>query len=378
MQLGINDSDPVDKRSSLNGAPSQNGVGNMSQNWGRRGNSVTIKQLINETGKPRLGQFDCPVESINYLDFDYRTPMYKAASYWKKKFHFKQFQFLGGVSEDLIFGCAFADTGYLGMVFLYTYNPKTNQLWKKTLRTPLAHGMKLSSSPENGVSTFEKGGWFIQQKYQRVETGHQKRLIVRGPDVDIEALIEEPNTYENMRLCSQTGHNGWTYAQKTAGVPVTGHCSSRIGEFNLEEVKSFGHHDFTAGYLRRETFWNWACFSTELDGELIGMNVSRGVNETTWSENCLWYNNLLQNTSGVDFIFDRDDLFSPWNLRSVDQSINLVFHPVNEHKERLDAWVFASNFHQLFGYFSGEIVVDGRSIIIEKAWGFVEDQYAKW
>jgi len=338
--------------------------------------------LVDNDGKARLGYFNERIEVINYDAFDYRTPLYKKASRWQKHFHVKQFQFYGGVSDKVIFGCAFADTRYFAMAFVYCFNPEDGKFWEKTLRSPLSAQCKMSNSPTEGESTFESGKFSILQSYRKENDNFIKRLKVEGPGVDIDSSMLEPGSYQPLMLNTHTAHNGWTYAQKTAGLPITGHCNTPIGSFDFEQLTCFGHHDFTCGYLRRETFWNWACFSTEVNGHTLGLNISRGVNETTWSENCAWLDGKLHLIGGCDFQFSRDRLFDPWHIKSVgDDSKNdldLKFEPMQEHQEKLNLLVFASNFHQVFGRFTGSINIGGKQFKLDGIPGFVEDQYAKW
>jgi hypothetical protein len=69
----------------------------------------------------------------------------------------------------------------------------------------------------------------------------------------------------------------------------------------------------------------------------------------------------------------------PWTIRSLCGRVHLQFTPNGNHKERLNLGLFASNFNQLFGHFDGELRLDdGRRLPIERHYGFVEEQYAKW
>jgi hypothetical protein len=38
----------------------------------------------------------------------------------------------------------------------------------------------------------------------------------------------------------------------------------------------------------------------------------------------------------------------PWRVRSFDGRVQLEFQPEGRHVERLNVWVLATNFHQLF------------------------------
>ena len=134
--------------------------------------------------------------------------------------------------------------------------------------------------------------------------------------------------------------------------------------------------------MRRETFWNWACFSGQLNNtskQKIGLNVSWGVNETGFSENCFWVDETLHVLPQVQFKFDRDDDHSNWRITSENDQLDLSFKPEGMHKEHLNAGIMATNFKQIFGRFKGYIKdQDGTRYEIEDLYGFVEDQYSKW
>ena len=337
--------------------------------------------LINTQGKPYLGHFAQPVNEINVENADYRTVMNKRAGKWKKYFNFKRFQYFGGIGEDLIFGCALADVRYVGAVFVYVYRISDRKMLTWQFKSPLAMGMELSNRPDNGTSTFKKGKNRIGMSYSLNSAGERRKNLEVdfGDELKIEAQMYEANDYETMALCTPTAVNGWIYAQKTAALPVTGKISCSLGQFDLGQSKCFGHHDFSAGYMRRETFWNWACFSGETEQHKLGLNVSWGVNETGYSENCFWVDNTVHKLPQVQFRFDRDDDYSNWRVVSENGQIDLAFTPEGMHKEHLNAGVMATNFKQIFGKFKGHLIdEDGKRHEVENMYGFVEDQYSKW
>ena len=100
-------------------------------------------------------------------------------------------------------------------------------------------------------------------RYQLNSQGERRKVldIKFGAELTLQAEMIEAPDYETMALCTPCSINGWVYAQKTAALPVSGklHCS--LGNYDLTEQNTFGHHDFSAGFMRKETFWNWACFS---------------------------------------------------------------------------------------------------------------------
>lgn len=334
--------------------------------------------LVAGDGSIDFGIYPDTLARINGRDYDYRTPMGKHAGALRKHFHYKQFQYFGIVSDTLLAGCAFADTAYLGLAFAYVFDARTGVLHEHTWRSPLARQMQMSDSPLQGESRFESGSTSISLGYESDATGRRKSLKLAGNGLAIDASLVEENSYQPMSLCTRIGVNGWAYANKVAGVPVTGTLTFNGESHDLGKLGAWGHHDFSAGYMRRETFWNWACLSGMSEGHSLGMNLSCGVNETSFSENCLWLDGELVKVSGTSFHYDRDDLMKPWRVRSTDGMVDLQFLPAGRHQETLNLGLFASNFHQIFGTFKGALHIDGKTIAVDGIQGFVEEQYAKW
>jgi hypothetical protein len=342
--------------------------------------SFVPARLIDEAGVVHLGEFVRSVREVNGSSFDYRSPMGARQSAWARRFHYKQFQYFGVMSESLLCGCALAHTGYLGLAFVYVYCTKTRRMVSETFRLPLAYGLLMSTSPVVGESVWTSPGADIRMIYQEdTKAGLTKSLSVRTTKgLHITANMQESHAFQARALCTQTGVNGWTYANKVAGIPVAGTVQSQLGTFDFSNLDAMGHHDFSAGYMRRETFWNWACFSARVGGHELGLNVSCGVNETSYSENCLWIDGTLIPVGLAQFTYDRSNPNGIWRVQTSDGAVQLVFTPAGVHSERMNLAVFASRFLQYFGQFSGIVRCKGENIPIHQVWGFVEDQYAKW
>lgn len=337
--------------------------------------------LIGTDGRPHLGLFADSITHINGRDGDYRTAMGKPASRRARHFHYKQFQYFGVLSDELLIGCALADTAYLGIAFFYLYDTATATLTEFTWRAPLSRALTMSDSPVAGESRFTRGQVALRMGYHQDAQGQRhKSLDVDLPGVRLNAMLHEPPGYQPMSICTRTGINGWTYANKVAGVAISGELHTAGRRWDLARLAGAGgHHDFSAGYMRRETFWNWACFSGRVNERYLGLNLSCGVNETSVNENCLWLDNRLIKIDGTRFDYDPDNLERPWRITSRCGQIALTFTPQGKHRERLNLGLFASNFQQLFGRFQGEIRLQGEAPIpVHDLHGFVEEQYAKW
>lgn len=333
-------------------------------------------RLVDERGGVDFGPLGAPVDEVNALDFDLRSPLGRRRPRWRRRLAHKRFQYFGGIAEDAVFGCALADMRWVGLVFVYVWEPHTRRmLVERSFRLPLARGLALCDSPTRGESVFRRPGTELRMTYG---TDGKRLQVALADGVTIDATLPDGPPYQPRLICTQAGKTGWVYAQKTAGVPVTGRLRAGKLDLDLGAAGCFGHHDFSSGFMRRETVWNWACLSgRSTDGTRIGLNLACGVNETSWTENCLWIDGALVEVDFARFAFDRDDLHAPWRVASGDGAVRLDFTPAGEHRERLSLGVVANDFHQLFGRFTGTIVAGGHAHAVD-CLGFVEDQWARW
>lgn len=325
---------------------------------------------------PRFGQFSDSLPEISHQDFRLRTPFGKPAGAFANWMGFKQFQYFGGMSEKIIFGCALAHLRHVAVAFVYVHDLESGALFSRSCRSPLGLGMTLADNPVSGESRFKRGDVDIRMGY--IADPREKTLSIKlGTELSIEARMPEAG-FEPMSLCTRAAYTGWVYANKTAGLDLHGELSLQGQSFDLAGIGAMGHHDFSCGFMRRETFWNWACFSGMSEGHRLGLNLSCGVNETSFTENCLWIDGRLIKVNLTRFDFQQDNLMQPWRIYSDDGQVDLRFTAVGMHREQLNLGLVASNFKQIFGRFDGQLHIDGKTINIKALPGFVEDQYAKW
>ena len=66
-------------------------------------------------------------------------------------------------------------------------------------------------------------------------------------------------------------------------------------------------------------------------------------------------------------------------MSSYDGRLALEFHPEGRHAERINAFVVATNFNQLFGRYRGSLTTAaGECVVIDGLLGYMESHYAKW
>lgn len=336
-----------------------------------------LPKLI-EDGKPQYGLFEEGVACVNYRDHQPYSVMDRRRGSLTKRFAPNQFQFVGMLSESLVLGLAIVDLKLVSNAFFYLYEPETDRLREWSFLQPLARKTTIPDTPNAGESSFSKG----RAQFQIQCSGARRTLKVRiGSELSLDAVIETPDTLKPLCVCTRAGYDGWVFTQKAAGLSVvSGQLRWQERRFDLVEEKLHALYDWTAGFMRRDTFWNWSSISGVLaDGRRLGVNLAAGVNETGFTENGFWLDGDFTKVDTVAFEFDRLNPLKPWRVTSFDGRIDLRFQPLGLRKECLNLILMASNFKQLFGYYEGELrTVSGETITVHKQMGFAEDHFARW
>lgn len=329
-----------------------------------------MNRLVNETGKIVFGLIPEPVAEINYLDFDFKTSLGRSYPRWFRKMLFKQFFFVGVHTPELSAGIAVIDLKYVANAFCYVYDRQQN-LFYETKATALPFRAHISPCPERREATFNTGKLRINMAGDGV--------VASCNNIEVDLCCAYAQT-SPLRLCTRTGYRGWSYTQKTAPIPVSGHIRVGGRRYELSPETSLGVTDWTAGYLRRDTFWNWAAGAGILtDGRRFALNLSCGTNETEATENVFWLDDVQIKVPLVKFQYDADELHNRWRIVSSDGRLDLFFTPVTSRTEQINAVVVASRFTQLIGFFEGYVMNDNmEKIDISACPGWAEDHFARW
>lgn len=336
--------------------------------------TMTTTKLINAKGQVAPGVLDEPVEEINYLDYDLRTVMDRRRSRLARRWRFNQFQFVSAMAPGWVFGLAVVDLKLLGNGFFYLYDFETGQMMEQSFLQPLARETRIEPFPEHGTASFGKGD--VMMRILPFAGG--RNISVSAPGgIRIDLTLKEDQ--DPLRLVCPAGYNGWVFTRKSAGLPVEGEVRWDHRIWRCDEATR-GSIDWSCGFMRRETAWNWACLAGLLpDGRSLGLNLAAGVNETGMTENALWLDGKCHKLGAARFRFDRYQPGNDWHVTTEDGRVDLHFVPAGVRKERLNALVLASNFRQYVGTFNGTVIDDaGTSTPVKGLRGVMEDHFARW
>jgi len=164
-------------------------------------------------------------------------------------------------------------------------------------------------------------------------------------------------------------------------------CMAAEGEINFGDKKigfnkenSSGVLDWGRGVWTYANTWYWGSGSSLIDGIPLGFNIGYGFGDTSKAtENMVFYNNKAHKLTNVEFHIPENDYLKPWTFTSSDQRFEMDFKPIINRNSKTDFVLLKSIQHQVFGYFTGKVILDdGREIYVKDFLGFAEKVVNKW
>ncbi len=206
-----------------------------------------------------------------------------------------------------------------------------------------------------------------------------------GSDLNCEfVLTNEPTDSIVIMTPFAEKKTAFYYNQKIVGMTATGKLE--LGDQSID----FGDNtrailDWGRGVWTYKNTWYWGAGCGVVDGHEVGFNIGYGFGDTSAAtENMVFYDGVAHKLDQVIFNIPkdskgRDDYMSDWTFTSNDKRFEMTFHPIINRHSDANVLVIRSNQNQVFGYFSGTIVLDdGKTIKLNKFLGFAEKVQNKW
>ena len=138
-----------------------------------------------------------------------------------------------------------------------------------------------------------------------------------------------------------------------------------------QRIECTGLIDATAGYHARETSWSWSAgVGTGADGSALVWNIVNGVHDApTSSERTVWVDGAASELPAAEFPADLGSVVFPGHGES------LSFSAEAERANSEDLKIFASDYRQPFGTFSGALP---GGVELASGFGVMERHSARW
>ena len=193
--------------------------------------------------------------------------------------------------------------------------------------------------------------------------------------------------YQDSEIDSMTIATPWKnkpkcfyYNTKVNCMPAEGKVVIGNTIFTFDKANSFGVLDWGRGIWPYSDTWYWGSASGMSGKSSVGFNIGYGFGDTSSAtENIFYYNGKGHKLNQVTFHFNPKNYLEPWKFTSNDGRFEMDFEPILDRNSTVNLAIFKSIQHQVFGYFTGEVVLDdGRKIRIENLLGFAEEVKNRW
>ena len=220
--------------------------------------------------------------------------------------------------------------------------------------------------------------------------GDKRRLLCKmenfgkkGVLFRCDILLEETNPASMVIATPFKAKKHFYYNQKINNQKASGYA--KVGERMYEFLEgSYAVLYWGRGVWTYKNTWYWSSLNAEQDGVPFGFNLGYGFGDTSKaSENMLFVGEEAYKLDDVimDIPFSKSggyDFLKPWTFRSREGNLFLTFTPILDRHADLNLLFLRSNQHQVFGTFSGEITVEGKTFTLRELPGFAEKVFNKW
>jgi hypothetical protein len=312
----------------------------------------------------------------------YNRSMIKASPFRIKEW---DYYFLG--NDEYGIAITIADNSYMGLDAITLFDFKNKSYITKEYMQWFTMGKKkLPSSPLHGDLRYVYKNYQIEVTQRdglrlidlRVNQFKDKKDLVGR-------LIVSNEPEESMVIATPFNNPKYFYYnQKINCFRVEGSISLGHEVIRFQPTSSFGVLDWGRGVWTYKNTWYWGSASGIHEHHSFGFNIGYGFGDTSQaSENMVFYKGIAHKLSEVKFNIpmrnDKEDYLSPWTFISDDGRFTMDFTPVLDRSSLTNFGLLYSNQHQVFGYFTGQVILDDGEILhIDKLFGFAEKVANAW
>lgn len=325
----------------------------------------------------------------NLVESGYST--YLAKEYYRgdikaKKSRIKEwdYYYIGNSKHGI--ALTIADNSYMGMgsVSFLDFENKC-EITKSLIKLFTNGKLDLPSSSQDGDIHFKNKKCqidFLNNKGQRHLIVHFKEFDKKN-DLRADLYLKETNQDSMVIATPFKKDKHFYYNQKINLLQSSGYVKigEKIYDFNED---TFGVLDWGRGVWTYSNSWYWSSLSSTYKGKRIGFNLGYGFgNNTMASENMFFFEDKSYKLEDVriDIPISKHggyDYLKPWKFRSETKDINLTFTPILNRHANMNLLILKSNQNQVFGTFSGYVIIEGKQVYFEDLLGFAEKVDNRW
>ena len=273
-----------------------------------------------------------------------------------------------------------ADNSLYGEIIVTFIDFEKNSYLKKVIRKSFSNGnIKMPNTSKDGDIVFVNKDISLKIFNDGVSRNIKCKVSHFDGVADLECDInlEETTSDTSVIVSPFPNKKQFYYSQKINCMKVRG--IARIGGRRLvfSDKDSFGLLNWTRGLFPSKTSSRFAYMCGIYNGKTIGFNFQKGIKNSNATENCIYYNARQMKVDIVDFYEGYNeksaaDFMLPWDIRSNDKNVNLVFTPLINMKTKKYSLISGYSKTQIFGYYSGRIKFENKILDISNLVGCLE------
>lgn len=283
-----------------------------------------------------------------------------------------------------------ADNGYMGLLGVSWLDFDARTEVTENVMTPFPLGrMRLPASADHGDVLVRHRGLRIEYRHiaaARVVTVDHPRFD-GGRGLRGELVLAQP-PMDRMVIATPfpDAPKAFYYNQKINCLPASGSITVGDDTVTFEPDTAFGVLDWGRGVWTYDNTWYWGSASGVVDGTPFGFNIGHGFGDTrAGTENMVFVAGVGHKLDEVTFHlpagtadggpYDAAD----WTFTSNDGRFEMTFTPILDRAATTDLKVLASIQHQVFGRYSGHVILDdGSRVEVRDLIGFAEQVRNRW
>jgi hypothetical protein len=345
---------------------------------------ATPDKMVETDGTINFGTFRVPFRNANILDAPLYATSRDVPAFWKK-FRLKEWQHFGIITPTHYFGMVIFDAKFMGVSFFYAYDRIENKRFEHSVQLP-GGASRVAAQVYDDFCEFKKSGYHLRFE-NRLKEGYHKIIIDIKGRRNLPAVKGEINIFEDLK-------NIEPLVQVSPVTPLRPFYTHKVaapaeGELMLGERKIVINRegdvalmDEQKTYYPYSSFWKWSTAAGYNEyGELLAFNLCQNMitDDEDYNENCMWVNGKIHCLKAARFKFEKDNVLRPWEVKTTDGYLDLLFTPSGQRAEKISVGLIVSDFHQPFGMYNGRFKDENNRIYpITNCFGLAEHHVTKY
>ncbi len=284
----------------------------------------------------------------------------------------------------------FSDLGYIGLISaaIMDFDAAHSITASELVLVPMGRMGLPASSDEGDIHWHNKR---CRVSFVHTPVGRRLSFALKefseGRDFEAELLLtDEPRDSMVIATPWEENDTAFYYNRKIVGMRAQGgiRWGEKLHEF--DPACSFGLLDWGRGVWTYDNTWYWSAAQGRQHDHVVGFNLGYGFGDTSAaSENMVFVDGIAHKLGRVQFHIPRNgagdkEYLLPWRMADEDGRLELNFEPTLDRSDLIDvAHVVMSDQHQVFGLFSGRVVLDDGTVLeLDGLRGFAEDVHNRY